>query len=605
MLPPPIPYRQNTQETSVVTKSTAAIFIPTPIHPAAGKRRDYELNGNGVNSELALADSSNEHRPVLPARPGFPPPIKTPIDHSKGPRVPVSDSDGQQVFKYPVQASRPAEDNNSPSPNPKRNISTPASKAPTPPRSHSRAVTVDQSSMQASARSQSSFRTTPEVSDTSTSRLSHATPLNTAVNVLPISLEYPDPSRSNRRPPYLNQCTREIPTKFDARLFDAVGEYVCSTGIVTRVWSLVTGEQIFGIVHGETIRIVSVSFKASSVPEDEGQRLWLGNNVGDLLEVEIASQSVVATKSAAHSRHEVIKIYRHLSEMWTLDDVGTLHVWAPDVTGSPSFDTLAQTFRIPKGHTFSIVIGDELWYATGKDLRVFHPSADEKIEFQLLQRPLCQLGAGEIVSGATIISQPDRVYFGHTDGKVTIYSRSNYACLGTVNVSMYKINSLAGVGQYLWAGYSTGMVYVYDTAQTPWAVKKDWRAHDNPVIGVLADRTSFYKLDRLQVISLGADNMLRQWDGLLRDDWLGAHSLRPSLMLIGTNSKGRERNANARPRVLHIRKYQTSCNDMECWRFDSTQSTLFGPRFKFCSGSITVKRLARHSNLWVPGAGRS
>jgi hypothetical protein len=297
---------------------------------------------------------------------------------------------------------------------------------------------------------------------------------------------------------------------------------------------LVTGDQLLNLNHGETVKIMSISFKAFSTPEEEGQRLWLGNNVGDLVEVDIASQSVVATKSAAHSRHEVIKIYRHKDEMWTLDDVGTLHIWVPNRATTQSFDSLAQTFRVPKGHTFSLVAGNELWYATGKDLRVFDPTASEGAPFQLLQRPLCQSSAGEIVSGATINSQPDRVYFGHTDGKVTIYSRDRFTCLDIINVSLYKINSLVGVGQYLWAGFNTGLICVYDTTQTPWVMKKDWRAHENPVIGILADRNSSRKLDRLQVISLGADNLLKQWDGLLREDWLGRHSMNLFELIILT-----------------------------------------------------------------------
>jgi hypothetical protein len=145
---------------------------------------------------------------------------------------------------------------------------------------------------------------------------------------------------------------------------------------------------------------------------------------------------------------------------------------------------------------------------------------------------LCQPGAGDIVSGATINSQPDRVYFGHTDGKITIYACDTYACLGIVNVSVYKVSSLAGVGQYLWAGFSTGIIYVYDTSKTPWTVKKDWRAHANPVIGVLVDRSHVWKQDHLQVVSLGADNILKTWDGLLEEDWLGKQYKLPCMSCL-------------------------------------------------------------------------
>jgi hypothetical protein len=65
------------------------------------------------------------------------------------------------------------------------------------------------------------------------------------------------------------------------------------------------------------------------------------------------------------------------------------------------------------------------------------------------------------------------------------------------------------------------MIYVYDTTQTPWTVKKDWHAHRDPLIGMIADRSSFWNLERAHVISLGQDNMIRVWDGLLSEDWIG------------------------------------------------------------------------------------
>jgi hypothetical protein len=333
--------------------------------------------------------------------------------------------------------------------------------------------------------------------------------------------DYPDVSHSNRRPPYFKQGAREISTKYDTRILDVCGEFVCTSGALTRVWSLVDGEIVTSLAHTEGIKIISVAFKPAAEIKDEGTRLWLGNNIGEIIEVDVRTQSVVTSKTNAHTRREIIKMYRHLNEMWTLDDGGTLHLWAPDSTGSPPLTNPYQSFRVPKGHTFSMVVGDELWHAAGKDLRVFVPTLDGSTQFQVLQRPLNQSNAGDITSGTTISSQPDRVYFGHADGKVSIYSNHDYACLGIINVSIYKITALAGIGGNLWAGFSTGMVYVYDTTQTPWVTKKDWQAHHDPVVKLIPDRSSCWTLDRAQVVSLGQDSMIRVWDGLLQDDWIG------------------------------------------------------------------------------------
>lgn len=336
----------------------------------------------------------------------------------------------------------------------------------------------------------------------------------------PIVGEYPDSSHSNRRPPYPKHGAHQISTKYETRIMDVCGEYVCTSGLLTRVWSLRDGEILASFAHTEGVKILSVAFKPAADLKDEGSRLWLGDNIGQLIEIDLLSQEVVAGTLSAHTRREIIKIYRHQSEMWTLDDAGTLHLWGPDSSGSPTLSNPHQSFRVPKGHTFSMVVGDELWHATGKELRIFVPTIDSSTQFQVLQRPLNQPNMGDITAGAVIGSQSDKVYIGHADGKICIYSRRDYSCLGVVNVSVYKITSLAGVGGNLWASFSTGMVYIYDVAPSPWIIKKDWRAHQDPVLKMLSDSSSCWSLDRAQVITLGQDNMLRIWDGLLQDDWI-------------------------------------------------------------------------------------
>ncbi|THC89260.1 hypothetical protein EYZ11_011293 [Aspergillus tanneri] len=334
-------------------------------------------------------------------------------------------------------------------------------------------------------------------------------------------VDYPDTSTSNRRPPLLKTGPQEIPTRYDTRLMDVCGKHVCTTGYITRVWDLTTGEQIMSLSHGETVKCVSLAFKPGAGLEDEGQRLWLGTNSGELIEVDIATQSVV-TSRAYPSRREVIKILRHKKEMWTLDDEGRLLLWPPDETGTPNLQYSYHNpyDRVTRGHTFSIVVGDLLWLATGKEVHVYRPNARDDVTFKVLKKPLGSQHSGDVTSGAYATKDGGRVYLGHADGKVTVYSAHDYTCLAVVNVSVYKINCLGIVGDYLWAGYKTGMIYVYDTRKNPWVVMKDWRAHDSPVSGFLLDSSSVWTMNRLQVTSLGTDNCVRLWDGMLEDDWL-------------------------------------------------------------------------------------
>ncbi|PKS05302.1 hypothetical protein jhhlp_008675 [Lomentospora prolificans] len=335
------------------------------------------------------------------------------------------------------------------------------------------------------------------------------------------ALSYPDASNVNRRPPFIKQGAHEIATKYDARVIDVCGQYVCSVGQLTRAWNLQDGEQVMSLAHGEGTKATAAIFKPAAHVDEEGARLWVGNNMGELMEVDVMTQSVVSIKPNAHGRCEIVKMYRHFTEIWTLDDAGALHVWGPTENGVPSLSSSpSQIYRVPKGHTFSMVVGDQLWHVTGKEIRVFAPSLSGKGQFQVLIRALVQEIAGDVTAGTVMKSDPDKVLFGHADGRVSVYSRSDYSCLKVMNVSSYKINSMACVGAYIWAGYNNGRICVYDTATTPWAVKKEWHAHDNPVIKLIADPASAYHIDRSQVVSFGADNMIRAWDGLLQEDWL-------------------------------------------------------------------------------------
>ena len=337
------------------------------------------------------------------------------------------------------------------------------------------------------------------------------------------ALEFPDATITNRRPPQCKWGIHEIDIGYDCRHVDICGNYVATAGHLTRAWDVRSGNMVLSLGHLEKeIRVTSLAFKPGAKATEEGLRLWVGTNYGDLQEIDILSNSIVYTKTGTHERREIVKIYRHQASMWTLDDSGKLCVWSGSDTGVPDLQRNPSVQRVPKGHTFSIKIQDNLWLATGKEIRIFRPGEAE-VASSLVQEPLSQPGVGAVASGAVISGQLDRVYFGHADGKVTIYSTVDFTCLGVVNISIYKISSLAGAGFYLWAGYNTGMVYVYDTRTQPWKTKKEWLAHSSPVLGIITDRSSLWKDGMLRVASLGADNVLRMWDGTLEDDWIGSN----------------------------------------------------------------------------------
>ncbi|KAI0433324.1 Endonuclease/exonuclease/phosphatase [Xylaria sp. FL1042] len=501
------------------TNTVPAAFDPPPIHPTiANKRRELETNVPAKLPSTPTTIDDDRNRPALPSRPQT---ITEPI-----PKIPAS-----SAMKPPPRplrtsvvgtpaASPIAVDTTVPTQQPKRIASTPTSQfAPPPTRTHGRSMTVGQTSDRTPVELREPTKRLPE---TGTPLINSDTPTTSTSATPQITTAYPDASRVNRRPPFPKQGVNEIHTKFDARKFDVCGEYVCTSGQFSRVWNLRDGELIVSFAHGEGVKATSVAFKPGLNVNQEGLRIWIGNNIGEVMEADITTQSIVVNKTNIHGRNEVIKIFRHFNEMWTLDEGGTLHVWGPDSDGIPNLNNSPhQTYRLTRGHTFSIIVGEELWYATGKEIRIFAPTVDGNNQVQVLMRPLVSEGAGEITSGTLLKSQPGKVYFGHSDGKVSIYSQKDFTCLGVLSISTYKINSLAGVGNYIWAAYNTGKVSIYDVRSSPWVVKKDWQAHnDSPALRLIADRASYYRLGHQQVLSLGADNVVRAWDGLLQDDFL-------------------------------------------------------------------------------------
>lgn len=535
-------------------------FQPPPIHNQVSARREQQSNGiqrparyrtTGA-PELSLADLQ-EDRPRLPARPelqirpGRVSPPKVRSGRTSPVKIQQSIPEQRSIDALRraatldgapnpprIPANKPAQrsalsqgfGSATPSPASTSNTSRIAPEVPAPRRSMDRRREAPPPPAVVPATA-SGPATASILAPASTPATGHsrddeedAPPADTSSGQTAGPGDYPDATQASRRPPKFPYRPWQIATDYDTRTFAVCGEYVCTTGYQTKAWSLRTGELLLDLTHDQMTKVSSVVFKPSTKIEDEGQRLWLGTSIGEIHEVDLPSQSIVKTKSNAHTRKDIIRMFRHASELWTLDDSGELNVWKPDHKGMPSLDSQYSNFHIKRGHTFSIALGKHLWVATGKEILVYAPGVKLDTDFQVIWSPLSQPGTGDIHSGATIGGKPETVYFGHQDGKVSIYNRNDFSCTAVVNVSMYKLSSLAGVGDYLWAGFNTGMAYVYDISTTPWRVKKDWQAHEKQICGINADRSAVWKMDRFQVVTLGTDNVLKIWDGMLEEDWL-------------------------------------------------------------------------------------
>ena len=301
------------------------------------------------------------------------------------------------------------------------------------------------------------------------------------------------------------------------------GRYACTAGYTVKVWDVVTGRPMMepSFLERET-KATALAFKPGKSSEQEGLVVWIGTNQGEIQELDIEAREVVQSKPGAHGRREVVKMHRFQNSIWSLDEDGRLLVWLPTNEGAPSLDKEPLAYRVAKGHTFSMIVKSHLWHVAGKDIRVYNPMGGDS-NFHVTVSSLGQPNFAGISAGATIANQPEKVFFGHTDGNISMYSTTNFNCLGVVKVSDYKINVLAGAGQYLWTGFNTGAIAVYDTRTRPWRLQKDWLAHERPITGMLVNRSSVWKLGNLHVATVGQDQTVRFWDGMLEDDWQEAY----------------------------------------------------------------------------------
>jgi len=132
---------------------------------------------------------------------------------------------------------------------------------------------------------------------------------------------------------------------------------------------------------------------------------------------------------------------------------------------------------------------------------------------------------GAVTSGTILPSQPENVFIGHEGGHVSIWNRATDdgipVCVEVIKISTSDVMSLEGVNNRLWAGARNGMISAYDVVPRPWMVTNRWQAHGKlPVLRLSVDTWSIEKLHRLTVYSIGRDERMRFWDGLLGMDWV-------------------------------------------------------------------------------------
>jgi hypothetical protein len=292
-------------------------------------------------------------------------------------------------------------------------------------------------------------------------------------------------------------------------------------------------------------KVTCMEFRPTVSQVDRGFFLWVGTKEGHIFELDIRTAAVRGTKYAAHL-HPITHVFRYGRSMISLDESGKTLVFSPDPDNQEDITlslTMPRVIRTTEKQDFVKMLDGKLWTAARQEHHgagqrlptiriydVFNPASTGRSVL-----PIEHVGP---VRSATIIpSQPRTVYVGHEEGFISIWELDTDdgfpRCVEVMKVSASDVLSLEGVNDRLWAGSRNGMISAYDVSQRPWLVTNSWIAHPGlPVKDLIVNHYAITKVGRLCVASVGRDEQLRLWDGLLGFDWVGAYFCLIPLLLI-------------------------------------------------------------------------
>jgi WD40 repeat protein len=278
-----------------------------------------------------------------------------------------------------------------------------------------------------------------------------------------------------------------------------------------------------------------MEFRPTAVKDDRGALLWIGTKEGHLLEIDIRTGRVVAAKHIAHP-HPVTYIFRYGRSMITMDEGGKTLIFSPGENGEDIslVYTQPRVVRTTEKQEFAKLIDGKLWTSTRTEHHLHGHHKLPIIRVYDIFNPAAATGrsliptehVGSITSATIIPSQQDFVYVGHEEGYVSIWSlRTDDGipkCIEVTRVATSDVLCLEGVNDKLWAGARNGMISVFDVTPKPWLVTNSWNAHPGlPVLKLGVNYSAIEKNGKLCVISIGRDECLRLWDGLLGVAWIG------------------------------------------------------------------------------------
>lgn len=344
----------------------------------------------------------------------------------------------------------------------------------------------------------------------------------------------PDSSRSSRRPPVVSfrepgahPLRVTVPAYSQPALAGTLA--VVANGNHVRVYDMAVSDIPIFDLGSKDFNVKEL--KATAATFRDNRHVWIGTKEGHLFELDVRGGMLTGARMAAHL-HAVTNIFRHGSRMVTTDTHGKLLVFGANerLAGGAN----PRVVRFAEKQDFVKLLHGKLWTANRADQHnhgsparlpiirvydVFNPSAAAGKSLLPTEH------VGAVTSATVIPSQPHTVFMGHEEGFVSIWDLNtpdgHPKCTEIMKVSTNDILCIEGVNERLWVGGRGGNICVYDVVPRPWLVTNAWLAH--PTISVLNMQVDYLGMDetkRLVVASVGRDETLKLWDGLLAQDWI-------------------------------------------------------------------------------------
>jgi len=357
----------------------------------------------------------------------------------------------------------------------------------------------------------------------------------------------PDTSRSSRRPPVLS-CHKydsvQIQTQTHSAIICAAGHvYVTASVHHVRVYDLSLSESPILTLDGKDVGVkelkaTSLEFRPAKAVQDQGRYFWIGTKEGNMYELDVVTGQLTGTRLSIHFS-AITRIIRHGDDIISLDDGGKVTIWSPGPAEEDLRLASAQvhTSRISDRQGFVGMLGGKLWTsareatapgARGPAVRIYDVLTPGSVPRSVLPSE----HVGMVTSGTILPSHPNRVYLGHEGGFVTIWSIATEdgvpVCEEVMRISNSDVLCLEGINDRLWAGGRNGTIAAYSVESRPWVMTNNWVAHVNgqsvlPLQKIAVDPYSIDKIGRLCVYSVGRDDHVKCWDGLLGADWQGGN----------------------------------------------------------------------------------